>query len=227
MNLESCREQAKTLLYAVDLEPNPDFPMIMCHPYSNSPIMTVKSDKGYDMVDITTEEGKERFYATVLSVLDSRDNFGSILNYINKPYRLFYLKCCKEFMDNKEFSKYFAEVWVMSENPNQDVNVSLKEMAKWFEKADKESLMEAEDYKVYCNMPDEFDIYRGVSRGRNPKGFSWTRSYEKAEWFANRYGKGYVQKAHIKKEQVYCYFNTRDEDEYVVNSYKLQNIEIM
>ena len=107
----------------------------------------------------------------------------------------------------------------MSENPNNDVNVPLKEMVKHFKYCDKSHLMTADELDVYNSMPDEFDVYRGVSIGRVKEGFSWTRDKEKALWFANRFGKGYLLKAHVKKTDVFAYYNRRDEDEYVVNAF--------
>lgn len=98
-------------------------------------------------------------------------------------------------------------------------------------KAGKRTLMEDTDYAIYTNLPDEFTVYRGVGVGRNPKGLSWTRSYNKAVWFANRFNRdgktGYVQGAVIKRDKVLAYFNTRNEDEIVANSKDLSNFKII
>lgn len=226
-NNEKCIEEALALMYAVPITPNKEFPFICSHPFTTSTVTAIKDEKGeIKMVNLVeSEEDKEAFLKSRAEVIKNSDFIHILYALIEKPYKMFYLKCCKKYLSNEEFSDCLREVWVLVENPNDDVNVPLREIAKWFETADKKSLMVEEDYKVYSNLPDEFDIYRGVSVGRNPKGFSWTRSLKVATWFANRFGKGYVQKAHIRKEEVLAYFNTRNEDEYIVNSFNLTNIE--
>lgn len=46
------------------------------------------------------------------------------------------------------------------------------------------------------------ETYRkgGVTPGHNPDGMSWTRERDKAEWFANRFGEGYILKGTAKKK---------------------------
>ena len=117
-----------------------------------------------------------------------------------------------------------------SENPNGDVNVSLRTFVKWFRRADKKLLMTDEDYKVYRDLPSTFRVYRGVAVGRNPKGLSWTRNLSTAEWFAKRFDtkdkKGFIQTAVISRSDALAYFNTRGEDEIVADSFKM-DITIM
>lgn len=85
-------------------------------------------------------------------------------------------------------------------------------------------------YQVYTSMPDELRIYRGVAIGREPNGLSWTSNLETAKWFAHRFDRddktGYIETAIAKKEDVLAYFNTRGEDELVVNVRNLE-IEVM
>lgn len=96
--------------------------------------------------------------------------------------------------------------------------------------------MEPEDLEYYNNLPDTITIYRGVSKGRNPYGLSWTDNREKAEWFRDRWEnldknkERFLMTATIPKEYVLCYFNTRDEHEIVVDTDKLfadKNIKII
>ena len=83
----------------------------------------------------------------------------------------------------------------------------------------------------------EINIYRGF--GQNPddeinreQGMSWTLSYEKAEWFAKRFMtdvgasldrdmesdiKPMVAEAICQKENVIAYFDSRDEQEIVID----------
>jgi len=110
-------------------------------------------------------------------------------------------------------------MWVNSENPNQDANVTTKELAKWFKECNKEKLMTAEDYEYYQKLPDKIKIYRGVAVNRNPLRLSYTDNYESANWFAHRFDneneKGYIIEKEISKKDVLAYFNTRSEEEIV------------
>lgn len=220
-------EMAIMLMNAVPIKPNKDFPIFVSHPFTDSVVAMVKGDDGKpQMIDITeSKENKQKFFKQVRENIERFETFERIVCYVNKPYRMIYLKLCRPFLTNEEFSRNLAEVWVGVENPNDDVNVPLEEVATWFRTANKRALMTDEDYAVYDAIPAEMDVFRGVSSRRNPKGFSWTRNKAVAEKFANRFGDGYILKAHVKKENVYAYFNTRGEDEYVVNTFELDSIE--
>ena len=167
-----------------------------------------------EALDAVTKEYEKR--------INNADDVFAIYAIIRKPYRLTFLKYVMPYLSKHDFSVYLADAWVASENPNDDVNVPLRTSISWFKKADKKALMEPEDYQVYLSLPESFTVYRGVAVGKNPNGLSWTRSLDKAKWFANRFNnkgkKGYVQKAVITKDRVLAYFNTRDEEEIVVNT---------
>ena len=145
---------------------------------------------------------------------------------IQNPWYLTWLKFVKPYLSLKDFSKFLGEIWVEQENPNGDVNVSIKEAIRWFKMADKRYLMCPEDYDIYINLPDEIEVYRGVSRGREKDGLSYTRNKEKAEWFQGRFAtdenKGFLIKATISKDDVLAYFNTRGEEELVINSLNIK-----
>lgn len=81
-------------------------------------------------------------------------------------------------------------------------------------------LMDDNDYKIWEKLPDEMILYRGISHNHNPKGLSWTKNIETAEWFKNRFknSDNYMLKANVKKEDMICYLNSRGEDEIVVDT---------
>lgn len=68
---------------------------------------------------------------------------------------------------------------------------------------------------------DSYTLYRGVAgRGaaRRITGLSWTRSRERAEWFASRFAlpDPAVYQALVPRKDVYAYTNERQEDEFIV-----------
>ena len=62
-----------------------------------------------------------------------------------------------------------------------------------------------------------------MTRGRNPKGMSWTRDLKKAEWFAGRFGKGYVLEGTAEKKDVLAFFGRRNEEEIVIEAKSVKN----
>lgn len=80
-----------------------------------------------------------------------------------------------------------------------------------------------DEYETYTDLPESFIAYRGVAPGRNPNGMSWTREYDKAEWFSNRFGEGYVLEGTVNKKDVLAFFSRRGEEEIVIEAKNVQN----
>jgi hypothetical protein len=85
------------------------------------------------------------------------------------------------------------------------------------------------ELNVFNNLPENLTIYRGVGVGRKKMGLSWTENCDKADWFAKRFNQngkqGYLLKAEINKKGILAYFNSRNEDELIVNTMCLKNIK--
>ena len=221
----------------LDIEPT-NIPFCVFHPYLETSTVAVALDKSKPMdshnmkiADILTDkEAYVQWREMTAEKIQNATTIGKLYLMVRKSYRLTFVKYAKEYMSLKDFSTYLSDAWVSSENPNQDVNCSLDMLISWFKQADKKSLMNTEEYKVYDSLPDELRIYRGVTVGREPKGLSWTAELGKAKWFAHRFDRddkiGYIETAIVKKEDVLAYFNTRDEDELVVNVRNLE-MEVM
>lgn len=221
----------------LDIEPT-NIPCCVFHPYLETSAVAMALDKNKPMdshnmyiADILTDkEAYVQWREMMAEKIQNATTLRELYIMVRKSYRLTFLKYAKKFMSLKDFSHYLADAWVSSENPSQDVNCSLSLLISWFQQADKKVLMETEDYQVYVSLPDELRIYRGVTLGREPHGLSWTANLETAKWFAHRFDRddktGYIETAIVKKEDVLAYFNTRGEDELVVNVRNLE-IEVM
>ena len=226
--MESLRELAKNLFRLVPLEQIPDTPFC-CHPFSSS-IYTVIDGELIDIMEDTA-----RWKTFVFNQIDKTTMPNSLLTLINKPWRLFFVKLCFETEVNISMaSELLGVAWTTSENPNDDLNVSLDESISYFKKADKKALMEKEELEVLESLPAEVTLYRGVSIGRNPNGLSYTRDFDKAVWFRDRWlsentnnSEVYIIKAIVQKNDCLAYFNSRGEEEIVVNSYNIKHKEII
>ena len=225
-NLNEIKETAKALLLAVEIENVQGMP-ICNHPFTNTTVYVPNYTNFNDHYDLTTKEGFEVWSKNMFNVIDKGKNFLDIYKLVLAPWRLTLLKFCEPNMNERLFTEYFADAWVGAENPNMDANCSLKLFVKWFRQGKPEWLMQKEDLKVYNELPEKFEVYRGVAVGRNPNGLSWTRDYETAKWFSERFNrngkKGYMQKALIDKKDALAYFNTRGENEIVVDSISIKN----
>jgi len=225
-NINEVRSTSIVLAYAVPLKF--DQFGLMSHPFTNVAVSIVPGE--------TTKEGTPKFLdlskkADANTWLDHlrkqilKSDLKHIYFMVNTPYKLTWLKFCEDALSPQDFAEYFADAWVLSENPNGDVNVSISDLIKWYKKYSKEHLMVEEDQKVYESIPETITLYRGVGKNRNPYGLSYTASKEKADWFQNRFykGEGFLITLNVKKEDVLVYFNTRNEDEYVVDTNKYKS----
>ena len=189
-------------------------PIIIDHPVFESGIM-MDHEKPINIL-----EDKKAFEWAVKKrkqLIDTRKTPDELMFIIRKPYLFAWLDLSKDFLSADDFSRLFGDAWVLNENANQDVHVSIRKAAKWFKEANKASLMTESELEVYNNLPEEIELYRGVAKGRKEKGMSWTTDLEKAEWFSQRFGKeGYILKMTAKKKDILAYFDRRDEFEYVV-----------
>lgn len=223
-NLDEIKNMAKLFLYQpIKVDDNFSPKLCVYHPFLSSSTIYIGSS---EIVDIFDDEGALEKYHECMEKEINKSDLHRIYVLVRKPYRLTFIKYCESYLSEKDLAELFADAWVSSENPNQDVNCSLSYLIKVFRKCNKHYLMQEEDYKVYQSLPDTFMIYRGVAVNRNPKGLSWTQNLETAKWFAHRFDtekdKGYIQTAIAKKEDVLAYFNTRNEDEIVYDSKKLE-----
>lgn len=76
-----------------------------------------------------------------------------------------------------------------------------------FMDADKSYLMNENEQKIFCDLPDKVTVYRGsqdISKGTN---ISWSLSYERARWFA----RDILVKEEIDKSIVAAYFDREQE----------------
>lgn len=225
-NLDGVKSIVRTFLY---IEPQKTtIPFIVNHPIFSMNI--VYTPHSFTQLDLFQEDDIELIHKEYLEIID-KSNLLNLYMIIREPYKLTFLRHSMEYLSLKDYSMLLADAWVVTENPNQDVNCPIPFLIKMFKKADKSVLMTEVDYEIYNNLPQSIRVYRGVAVGRNPKGISWTNDIEKAKWFANRFNKenevGYVQTTVVDKSQVLAYFDTRNEKELVcdIRKSKIERLE--
>lgn len=224
-DLEAIKGIALEFLH-MKIEPT-DIPFIVAHSIFDSPFILLPGKN--ELVNILEDENT---YNEAIKWYENRVNKAEsvykLYYMVRKAYALAFVKFTEPYLSLEDFSALLADAWTGSENPNQDKNVPLAQVTRMFKKADKSTLMTEEEYKVYNNLSETFTVYRGVAKGRNPKGMSWTQSLKIAKWFSNRFGSGgFIQQATAKKRDVLAYFNGIGEDEIVINPKLLNDIHII
>lgn len=221
-NLPQVKATFKTLCSTVKIKPL-DFNMAS-HPFANSIYACSKTR----ILILTNPEDYNEWENKLFNLIDKTESVIKLFFLLNKPYLLTVLKLVKPYLSLADFSNILSYAWTSSENPNKDVNVNINTLIKWFKEADKLSLMDKEEYITYQNLPNELVLYRGISTKSNPKGISWTRNLQTAKWFANRFSvpNNYILKAKVTKKDILCYFNSRNEDEVIINTKNIKTEKI-
>lgn len=227
--LNIVKKCAKDLLH-LDPIADKELPFIIYHPFIDSnPFYYYDTDKKHlELFDIF--EDKEKYNQMISQRekwIDEEKSFSKLCMMINKPYRLFFLYLNQDNITKDEFAKQLKQIWIDTEFPNADKNVSVHELLKMFHKADINYLMTTKEKEMLDNLPEQVKIYRGSFRDNNYNALSWTLDYDKAHWFATRFDKeGYVFEAMIDKKNIIAYFNDRNEDEVIIDFHKIKNMNI-
>ena len=215
-NLNSIKNIAKLFLH-LPLE-DTGYVSILQHPVYNTAIQV---DDGKMVNILEDKEALDRMNKLYEEQIDKADDVDRLLLIIRTPYWLTFLKHIKPYLSKNDFDTMLGDVWVQSENPNGDVNVSVRTSASYFRKANKKVLMTPEEMEVYTSLPDTLTVYRGVSPGRVENGLSWTANKEKALWFAKRFMRtgrdAVLLSGEVRKKDVLAYLNRRNEDELVIS----------
>ncbi len=226
-NLEKIKVNARMLLY-VEPEPIPSLPIMVSHPYFQSQMFIGFNNGKKEVLDISNSADLARARQIIVEKIDEAENITQLLMMINQTYYSAFLKYTYEYMSAEDLAETLGTVWLMTEFPNYDVNLKKTEFLKLFTMADKKKLMDTEDYAFYARLPETVTVYRGT-KYENYKALSWTLNKKQAVWFSERFlsenEKGQVYQAEINKNDIFAYFNDRNEKEIVLDYRKLKNLK--
>ena len=147
----------------------------------------------------------------------------SVIWMYERPYRLEKFLEFREELTDKEYWSILGNIWSDSENLWQ-----YKIIIEYILNADRpgrEEMMDADEQEFLKSLPEEFVVYRG-HQVKNRLGHSWSLSYWKAKWFAQRFysKKCSVAQAIVSKKDIIAVLLNRGEFEIVVSPTKLKNI---
>ena len=213
-NIQKIREIAISLLY-IEMCETELSPLIVSHPYFDSAYLPQKNG---DPVNVLENPSAIEYIRNIRRRQIEQGDVNQIIGLINKPYRLFYVKCCWDYMSDKDRAESLKFAWITSENTNHDVNVNRHDIQKMLREVKKEYFMSTSDFEKYKSLSDGLIVYRGIQHNAKEDGFSWTLSKEKAKWFASRFNNhGKVVERKVQKKDIVAYINDLNEQEIILN----------
>lgn len=155
--------------------------------------------------------------------LEEKDYSGLIWMY-ERPYRMEKFVEISHDLSDKEYWKLLGSIWADSENLWQ-YGFILGHLLN-SPRPGRENMMDEDEQKLLAELPEQFTVYRG-HQTRNRLGYSWTLSYFRAKWFAQRWfqhKKAGVVAGTVNKKDVVAVLLGRNEFEIVCHPQHLQDI---
>ena len=222
----------KALAHAMlelDIEQTRLSPLVVKHPFTDNGISGVrKPDGSIAMADLLNNPDDLALWRKQVGcAIDDADSAFQIYMMVTKSYALGFLKFARNALSEKDFASILADAWIRTEAPNNDPNLSKRDLLSLFKQTDPSLLMDEEEYQSFQDLDDVVTVYRGVTsmNAKNVKALSWTLDRDTAEWFAHRFGEsGTVYEAQIHKDHIYAYFSGRNESEVIVDPKHLMGL---
>jgi hypothetical protein len=195
-------------------------PVIVKHPFTDCGIVVVRSSRQEpEQANILESESALNCWREEIGKqIKQARSVHELYPLVTKSYIFAFLKHTANYLSQKDLSEILSGVWVNSESPNLDQNLSQRQKLALFQAADPVYLMDESEREKLERLEEEVTIYRGVTSytAKSIRALSWTLDYETADWFAHRYGKeGRVYQARINREHIYALFNGAGEWEEV------------
>lgn len=129
-----------------------------------------------------------------------------------RPYRIEAFIRIEKNLKDPEYWKLLGLVYIDSENIHEFKEEWIKLLSS--KRTGYQAIMRPEDFSIYCTLGPRFKVYRGFRHMSFKKGFSWTLSKEKAQWFASRFGgTGKVTSKVVPRYHILAYLDGRGEQE--------------
>lgn len=216
-NIDAIKDTVHNFL-KLDIDASGAFsPVIIQHPFYDSAFQMVEGN----FVNILEGDYKEKADACLEKRFES---LGAVnfIEMITKPYRLVFFMYIKDYLNTEDYNNMLRYAYTSTEFPNNDINVSRRDLLSMFKKTNKEWIMTEEENKRYLELPDIIKVYRGYSKKHGKiNGLSWTLDRNIGMRFAKRFDEEKTMLAYgtIHKKDVLAYFE--DEEEIIMDVKKM------
>jgi len=152
-----------------------------------------------------------------------KNNYSSIIWMYERPYRLEKFTEIAHNLSDKEYWELLGSIWSDSENLWQ-YGFMLGRLLN-SSRPGRENMMNDDEQSLLSKLPEQFIVYRG-HQIRNRMGYSWTLSYFRAKWFAQRFQKNNVGvvAGTVDKKDVVAVLLGRNEFEVICHPNNLKNV---
>lgn len=149
--------------------------------------------------------------------------YSHVIWMYERPYRMEKFAEIKSLLTNKEYWELLGSIWSDSENLWQ-YGPMLDRLINSF-RPGREAMMGDDEKEFLANLPDELVVYRGHQMV-NRRGYSWTMSYWRAKWFAERFQQARtgVLAGSVKKSDIIAVLLGRNEYEVICNPQNVREI---
>ncbi len=147
----------------------------------------------------------------------AKKDYDSYILMYERPYRMKQFINIQDKLSDDEYWKLLRWIWADSENLWQ-YNFCLGTLLRCG-RPNRHLMMDEGEREFLAKLPQSFTIYRGHQGKRNRMGWSWSLSYFKARWFAERFNQkgAAVIRATVNRNDVIAYFGGMNEYEIVVD----------
>lgn len=227
-DLAKVKDKAILFVY-LEPKPKPSVDFLIDYPFLDTMFGVLKSNgKMFNVYN--DKDDFELFRVEMIERIQSTKTVMDILVLMCKPYWLTFFKHIQGYLDAKDFTEILKDIWIDTEFPMLNLDVTTQELTAWFSFCDKDILMSKEDSSYLDSLSDVVTVYRGVSSDEYKNGFSWTLSKEKAEWFATRLEfdgcSPVLYSFDVNKSDIVAYLSCRGEAEIIIPPETLTNYKI-
>jgi hypothetical protein len=176
------------------------------------------------------QKKKERFFNTLAGKLTKENLIRAMYELSSESYsKEKFLELCINYdiLEKELLTDLFIHVHTMGHLYSYflDCNISFEKQLNFFQKCNIPfTCFEAK----IDNLPETFEVFRGLyAKPINIEecGFCWTLDEETAKKFAlcPPNNKGFIIKGTVKRDDIFGYVTSRDEEEIIVNPQKVKN----
>lgn len=136
-NLAAVKSLARAMLH-LDIELTKHSPLVVKHPFTDCGISGVRKGEGQLTVVnlLSSESDLDLWRKQVGNVIDEADSAFQIYMMVTKSYALAFLKFARNSLSEKDFANILADAWIRTEVPNNDPNLSKRDLLAMFKGTD-------------------------------------------------------------------------------------------